>query len=126
MEFDMRYVMGAGVLAGLLLAGCATQTSTPREPERLTPTATVDQKVAAYVKYNSCLKARARAVDDHISDAMTVARAIKGSCFPELGEFARVSTGGQSARAYYDYADWKERNQLNDTLRAVLAERRGG
>jgi hypothetical protein len=109
----------------VLLFGCEPP-PTPPKPVSLMPPTTTEEKRAAIQEYHLCLEIRARSVDDHTSDAMTVARAIQGSCRPEMLEYATAMTGGLPTSSYYDMAQTLMGMELESSIKAVLAERRGG
>jgi hypothetical protein len=75
-------------------------------------------------RYRTCLIDRARSVDDHKSDAMTIATSMRGSCKREMADMARSLAGGATAEAYLQIAASAERREVEAGLNAVLTERK--
>src|ERR1700733_6583849 len=104
------------------LAGCEA-TPAPK-PTELLPATTGEQKITAARTYWQCLASKARAVDDHISDAMTVARAIKGSCPFEMAQYAKATEGGRPVEYWTQEINVQRSIELDTALSSVLAERK--
>ena len=88
------------------------------------PPTTTEQKMDALRRYRTCLVNKARSIDDHRSDAMTIAKAMRGSCKPEMAEMARSVAGGASTETYRQIAESAERREVDAALNAILTERK--
>jgi hypothetical protein len=75
-------------------------------------------------RYRTCLIDRARSVDDHKSDAMTIATSMRGSCKREMEDMARSIAGGATTEAYWQIAASADRREVEAALNAVLTERK--
>lgn len=121
------YIVAALSLLVLGLAACAGSGATAQRqstPPRLVPASTPEQHAAAFLDYRRCLVASAARSDDHMSDASTIARSMRGSCYPEVLALARATTGGLSMDNYYAECERLIRNEFEAELQAVLDERR--
>jgi hypothetical protein len=115
----------AVLLSGLLLlVGCQSSQSTSAPSAGLSPPTTTEQKIDALRRYRACLIQRARSIDDHRSDAMTIASSMRGSCKRELADMARSLAGGAPADAGWEIAASAERREVEAALNAVLTERK--
>ena len=115
----------ATLIAGSpLLSGC--QSPLPLSTAPISPLAptTTEQKMDALRRYRTCLVNKARAIDDHKSDAMTIATAMRGSCKPQMADMARSMAGGASTETYRQIAQSAERREVDAALNAVLTERK--
>ena len=90
------------------------------------PATTTEQKIDAQRRYRTCLINRAQSVDDHKSDAMTVATSMRGSCKREMADMARSIAGGATTDAYWQIAASADRREVEAALNAVLTERKEG
>ena len=75
-------------------------------------------------RYRTCLVNRARSVDDHKSEAMTIATSMRGSCKREMADMARSLAGGATADAYWQIAASADRREIEAALNAVFTERK--
>ena len=115
----------AALIAGSpLLAGCQSALQPSPAPVDLLPPTTTEQKMDALRQYRTCLVNKARSIDDHKSDAMTIANAMRGSCKPRMFDMARSMAGGASTETYRQIAWSAERREVDAALNAVLTERK--
>lgn len=122
---SINFFFSAALMAGfLLLAGCQSPPPPSSTPTSLLPATTTEQKMVALRRYRTCLVNRAGSIDDHKSDAMTIASAMRGSCKPEMADMAKSMAGGATAEAYREIAVSAERREVDAALNAVLTERK--
>ena len=115
------------LLLVVFLTACAVPGMTVQKqgaPPKLVPSSTSEQQVAAFKDYHACLVASAARSDDHMSDALTIARSMHGSCYPEALAFARATTGGMPVDSYYAECERLIGSEFEAELQAVLDERR--
>lgn len=120
----MRPIQVILVAGSILLVGCQSSTPPSSTPGSLIPPTTTEQKMDALRNYRTCLVNRARSVDDHKSDAVTIATSMRGSCKREMAEMARSIAGGTTTDAYWQIAASAERREVDAALNAVLTERK--
>jgi hypothetical protein len=120
----MRPIPAILIAGLLLLAGCQSPQPPSAASASLLPPTTTEQKIDALRRYRTCLIDRARSVDDHKSDAMTIATSMRGSCKREMTDMARSLAGGATADAYSQIAASAERREVEAALNAVLVERK--
>jgi hypothetical protein len=120
----MRPILAVLIAGQLLLVGCQSSTPPPATSGSSLPATTTEQKIDALRHYRTCLINRAQSVDDHKSDAMTIATSMRGSCKRELTDMARSLAGGATADAYSQIAASAERREVEAALNAVLVERK--
>lgn len=107
------------------LAGCVSSPATvQRQAEKRVPLSTPEQVQEGYRSYYTCLVSSAARLDDHTSDAATIAQAMRGSCYPEVLKVAAATTGGEPVNRYYEECDRLIANENQPELQAVLDERR--
>ena len=109
------------------LSACVTTGTTIRKQDassKAVPLSFPEQQSAAFRSYHDCLVASAARSDDHMSDASTIARSMRGACYPEVLDLARATTGGMPVSSYYEECDRLVGNEFQAELQAVLDERR--
>jgi hypothetical protein len=120
----MRPIPAILIAGLLLLAGCQSQQPPSAASASLLPPTTTEQKIDALRRYRTCLIDKARSVDDHKSDAMTIATSMRGSCKREMADMARSIAGGATTDAYWQIAASADRREVEAALNAVLTERK--
>jgi hypothetical protein len=98
-----------------VLWGCA---------ETAAPAATVAEKDAATKNYLTCLHRAATAADDHMSDASTIAVAIRGMCSDEFSSSREVFSRGMSPGARAIFIEQGQGTALQMATEMVLKVRR--
>jgi hypothetical protein len=122
----MRPIQAILIAGSILLVGCQSSTPPSAQSGSLLPATTTEQKIDALRRYRTCLINRAQSVDDHKSDAMTVATSMRGSCKREMADMARSIAGGATTDAYWQIAASADRREVEAALNAVLTERKEG
>ena len=96
----------------ILLASCslillgACQPIEPEEPLEAEATETEKSQVAQW--FTDCVKAAAATLDDHVSDAMTIANVIvSGRCAPKASQLVNTYTRG---------SNWRVKAMVEDDL----------
>lgn len=103
-------------IALLLLTACTA----PVPPE--TPATSAEKATASHV-YLACLFAAADKIDDHTSDATTIARAIIGGCQAEFMRWEGLELKGESLDESEGTMAGLEQGRLGVALNVVLRER---
>lgn len=85
--------------------------------------ATNAQKQAAADAYTACLTAAARRMDDHISDAATIATAIQPGCFSQFGAWKETLERGTVGGLRVSLEQALEVSQQTGAVQAVLQVR---
>jgi hypothetical protein len=65
------------------------------------PPATAEERQAAHRAVTECTIARVRELDDRVSDATTIARAVASSCLPQRQYMREVEARGDPAFLYF-------------------------
>lgn len=108
--------IGAAILIGI----AAVASASAREPE-----ATQEEKEAAYTAYAICLRNRTAALDDGVSDAETVGRAVALGCRPEQAKIATVlSQGAKRDRVRQRTLELMQEHEGQEAAEWVLMHRR--
>jgi len=74
--------------------------------------------------YQHCLWDTARRLDDHISDAGTIADAVSQECYAEGLQRDFAAYGGMRKSVWFEAQESGSREHREDALRVVLGERR--
>lgn len=103
-----------------MLGGCQSQ---PTEP--LEPPATEADKTQAITQFVECVKAAAAILDDHVSDAMTIADAIvSGQCSQDADHLIETYTRGEDWQVKAAVRQEMYNGKLQrDAAQVVLAQR---
>jgi hypothetical protein len=88
------------------------------------PVSNVDQDAAAR-DYVSCLKANARTLDDHHSDASTIAYAIQSACNYQFEHDLDLQSRGMSIATAMQFKRQARQGAIGLATDAVLRERQG-
>lgn len=127
----------AAALLAILVAGCAVapvarpnpplrvqvEDAVPFPPAPVAP-ATREETNAVFSPYRTCLKVAAHQIDDGMSDALTVAQAIRFDCPFEWRQVSATMTKGQSASWVQAFNESSEQFRKDASLTAVLQMRR--
>lgn len=107
-------------VATVLLAGCAAQSDYLQSQ----PTATPQEKTLAQDNLIRCVEMQTKRLDDRISPADVVARAVAAACRDPYADVYRTQTQGMSPqfRSGFEGKDWMQ-TKVKQTTAMVLAIR---
>jgi len=112
------------IVLGFALVGLgACSTGADPQYQSTGAQATAAEKSAAMESLRLCLVPAAARLDDHQSDASTIAAALRGACQEQWETVASTSMKGESPAFKASFAEQLDRARSQITLNAVLAER---